>query len=129
MTIASYIDATYSQLVSQLGWTTPHSTIAAKTLQLYGVDTEAEATDDIKLEALVDYAVWKQALADISLDYAFSADGNSYQRQQAVEAVRKNLMAAETKALAYMPEYQIIIHEDDTNADWYDNNEDTEYPE
>jgi hypothetical protein len=127
LTIATYIDNTYAQLVSQLGWSTPHTTIAAKALQLYGVDTEAEATDDTKLEALVDYAVWKQALADISLDYSFSADGNSYQRQQAVEAVRKNLMAAETKALAYLPEYQIIIHEDDTNADWWDNNEDTEY--
>ena len=119
MTIASYIDNTYTQLVSQLGWSTPHTTIASKALQLYGVDAEDDATDETKLEAILDYAVWKQALADISLDYQFSADGNSYHRQQAVEAVRKNLMAAETKALAYLPEYQTIIHEDASNQDWY----------
>jgi hypothetical protein len=130
MTIATYIDNTYGSIKSQLAWdSTDVSTITSKALQMYGVDEEGDATDDIKLEALVDVAVWKQVLADISLDYAFSADGNSYQRQQAVESVRKNLLAAETKAQEYLPEYQIVIHLDDTNADWYDTNEGTEYPE
>lgn len=121
MTLETYIDNTYSQVKSQLGWdSTDLTTIIAKALQLYGVDTEADATDDEKAEKLTDYCVWKQALADISLDYAFSADGRSYHRDQAVQQVRDNVNEAYRMALSYMPEYQIIVHEDTSHSDWWE---------
>lgn len=121
MTLETYIDATYSQVKTQLGWdSTDLSTIIAKTVQLYGVDTEVEATDDVKLEALCDYAVWRQALADISLDYAFSADGSTFNRNQAVAQVRENMLIAEIKALPYLSDYQIVVHEDNANSDWWE---------
>lgn len=121
MALADYITNTYGQLKAQLNWgdTTQLVTIIDKTLQLYGVSAEVDATDEVKLEAMCDYAVWRQALADISLDYAFSADGSSFSRNQAVEQVRQNMLTAETKALSYMSNYNVLLHEDNTNSDWY----------
>ncbi len=121
MSLAAYISNTYAQVISQLGWTTQITTIISKVLQLYGVATEAEATDQEKLEKLADYCVWKQALADISLDYSFTEQGvGTYSRNQAVENIRSNMNAAYTAAMPYLPEYQITVHEDDSNSDWYE---------
>ena len=120
MSLSTYISGTYVQLVTQLGWTTQINTIIAKTLQLYGVDLEAEAVDEEKLEKIADFCVWRQALNDISLDYAFSQDGvGSFNRNQAVEQVRLNMNAAYTSAMPYLSEYQIVVHPDDSNNDWW----------
>ena len=82
MAFTDYITNTFGQVKTQLAWTDSGqlATIIAKALQLYGVDTEAEATDSEKAERLVDYCVWRQALADISLDYSFSADDRTLHR-------------------------------------------------
>src|SRR5512138_1403628 len=113
MALSDYITNTYGQVKTQLGWgdSTQLVTIIDKTLQLYGVSAEVDATDETKLEALCDYAVWRQALADISLDYAFSADGSSFSRNQAVEQVRQNMLSAQFRALEYLSEYQAVVHE------------------
>lgn len=120
MTLATYISDNFPTIKSQLGWSdsTQIATIVAKAVELYGVATEADATDATKLHALADVAVWRQALADISLDYAFSADGASFSRNQAVDAIRKNLDYAEGSAMAYLPAYQITVHVGDNNPDW-----------
>jgi len=120
MGLATYISGTYGQLISQLGWTTQINTIISKALQLYGVETEAEATDGEKLEKIADYVVWKQALNDISLDYSFTeANVGTYNRNQAVENIRSNMSAAYAAAMPYLPDFQITVHPDGTNADWY----------
>lgn len=122
MAFTDYITNTFGQVKTQLAWTDSGqlATIIAKALQLYGVDTEAEATDSEKAERLVDYCVWRQALADISLDYSFSADDRTLHRSQAVDHIRSNANEAYRLALGYMPEYQIIIHEDTANSDWWE---------
>jgi len=120
MSLATYISGTYGQLISQLGWTTQINTIISKALQLYGVETEAEATDGEKLEKIADYVVWKQALNDISLDYSFTeANVGTYNRNQAVENIRSNMSAAYAAAMPYLSDFQITVHPDGTNADWY----------
>lgn len=120
MTLATYISDNFPTIKTQLGWndSTQIVTIVDKALELYGVATEALATDSVKLHALADVAVWRQALADISLDYAFSADGGSFHREQAVDAIRKNLDMAEGNAIAYMAAYQITVHAGDDHPDW-----------
>jgi hypothetical protein len=120
MTLATYISDNFPTIKTQLGWndSTQIVTIVDKALELYGVATEVLATDLTKLHALADVAVWRQALNDISLDIAFSADGASYQRNQAVDAVRKNLDNAESLAIAYLPAYQATVHVGDNNPDW-----------
>jgi hypothetical protein len=120
MTIATYITDNFPTIKLQLGWndSTQIVTIVAKTLELYGVATEAEATDLTKAHALADVAVWRQALTDISLDYSFSADGASFSRNQAVDNISKMLTYAETVAIPYMSAYNIVVHAEDRNADW-----------
>ena len=120
MTIATYISDNFPTIKSQLGWndSTQIVTIVAKTLELYGVATEAEATDLTKAHALADVAVWRQALNDIALDYNFSADGASFSRSQAVNNIQKNLDEAASRALIYMASYDIVVHANDRNPDW-----------
>ena len=80
MALADYITSNFGQVKTQLGWSDSLqlSGITDKTLEMYGVATEAEATNAKKLHAIADIAVWRQALADVSLDYNFSADGANY---------------------------------------------------
>lgn len=120
MTLTAYITDTFPTIKTQLGWSdsVQINTIVEKTLELYGVATEAEATDTTKAHTLADVAVWRQALNDIALDYNWSADGASYSRSQAVTAIRENLMHAESKAIAYNPAYNITVHTLDNNPDW-----------
>ena len=118
--LLDYINENFPTIKTQLGWTDGANiaTIITKTLEMYGVSTEAEATDLTKLHALADVAVWRQALNDIALDYNWSADGASFSRSQAVTAIRENLMYAESVAMAYNPAYNITVHAMDNNPDW-----------
>lgn len=120
MALKDYIGTNFPQIISQLAWNDSVNVqaIIDKTLELYGAATEGAATDLRKLHALADVAVWRQALNDLSLDYAFSADGGSFSRNQAVDAVRANLATAETAAIAYLPAYRMDVHQDDPNPDW-----------
>lgn len=120
MTLAAYITSNFGQVKTQLGWSDSLqiSAITDKTLEWYGVDTEAEATNTKKLHAIADLAVWRQALNDVSLDYNFSADGASYSRSQQADMIRENLQAAETAALVYLPNYSIIVNHSDDHPDW-----------
>jgi hypothetical protein len=118
--LADYLSLNFSSIKTQLSWSDSIEVTAVinKTFEMYGVATEAEATDLTKLHALADVAVWRQALNDISLDYAFSADGASFSRNQAVDAIRKNLDNAESLAIAYLPAYNITVHNYDNHPDW-----------
>lgn len=120
MALSDYITANFRQVKTQLGWHDSLQVIAItdKTLEMYGVATEAEATDSKKLHALADIAVWRQALADVSLDYNFSADGASYSRSQQADMIRKNLDEATNNALVYLPNYSILINASDDHPDW-----------
>ncbi len=118
--LTEYITSNFRQIQTQLGWQDSDEihTIIHKTLEWYGVDTEAEATNLKKLHALADMAVWRHALNDVSLDYNFSADNASYSRSQQADMIRKNLDAATTEALVYMPSYSIIVSASDDHPDW-----------
>lgn len=120
MALSDYITDTFGQVKTQLGWTDSDQlvTITAKALELYGVATEVLATDLTKLHALADIAVWRQAVADTSLDYNFAADNASFQRSQANAQARQNLHEAEMAAVIYSPAYQMIVHKDASNEDW-----------
>lgn len=110
MTLTTYLTDRYSTIYSALGWT-EYTSIIEDTLELYGVDLEAEATDLTKLHRLADYSVWKQALTDVSLDNDFSADGASYSRSQMHKMILENLSKAEEEALDYLPSSQVKVTE------------------
>ena len=120
MTLANYISDNFPTIKAQLNWSDSVTLpiIVDKALEIYGVSSELLATDSLKLHAVADVAVWRQALNDISLDYNFSADGASFSRSQAVDAIRKNLDDALSKAIVYLPYYQMVVHNTDNNPDW-----------
>jgi hypothetical protein len=120
MALTDYISNNFPTIKTQLAWSDSVQivTIIDKTLELYGVSTEAQATDTTKLHTLADVAVWRQALNDISLDYNFSADGASFSRSQAVDAIRKNLDNAYNAAIGYMSTYGIGVYINDDHPDW-----------
>lgn len=120
MTLAAYITSNFGQVKTQLGWSDSLqiTAITEKTLEMYGVSTEAEATNTKKLHAIADLAVWRQALNDVSLDYNFSADGASYSRSQQADMIRKNLNDAITDAVAYSANYAIGYSTSDDHPDW-----------
>lgn len=120
MALADYITSNFSQIKTQLGWTDSEeiSAITDKTLEMYGVSTEAEATDSRKLHALADVAVWRQALNDVSLDYDFSADNASFSRSQQSKMIMDNYSQALNDALVYLPNYSILVSHSDDHPDW-----------
>jgi hypothetical protein len=122
MALADYISDNFPTIKAQLNWSDSVTlpVIVDKALELYGVATELLATDLVKLHSVADVAVWRQALNDISLDYNWSADGASFSRSQAVDAIRKNLDDALSKAIVYLPYYQMVVHNTDQNPDWTD---------
>jgi hypothetical protein len=67
----------------------------------YGVSDVADATDIPKLRAAAQLCAWRLAQTVAAGDYAYSADGASYQRGQVFEHITKMLAAAERTALAF----------------------------
>lgn len=122
MALADYITNNFGQIKTQLGWqdSTTLVTIVAKAVEMYPAASEGAATDSLKLHALADVAVWRQALNDVALDYDFSADQASFRRSQQADIIRENLAAAESAAIVYMPNYQMVVHQSGDNSDWFD---------
>jgi hypothetical protein len=122
MSLTTYLTDRYSVIYNALGWT-GFDSIIEDTLELYGVDTEAEATNETKLHRLADYALWSQAKTDVTLDYDFSADGARYSRSQMFKMVDENLSEAFSNALPYLPDLQVDTTTVTIDNDPYDYNE------
>lgn len=120
--LADYLHAYLGNLAAQLNWNVEsgsYNSAVIETLEKYGVETEAQATNTKKLHALGKVELWKAVLREVSFDYDFSADGASYKRSQLHELVSKNLAEAFLDAFPYLPEYQIEVGEFTTEEDPY----------
>lgn len=72
-------------------------------VDLYGVDTEAEATDTKKFKALLRYSAAKRIVREVAMDFDYSADGESFHRSQVPEQTAKYLLQdAMLDALPYL---------------------------
>ena len=98
-TLAQYITNTAGSWVTNLPLVTADlDFIAFRVLQVYGVSTEAEATDLSKLYALADVELFSKIVKELAQDYAFSADGTSHSRNQVFEQAKQLLTDALSKA-------------------------------
>ena len=105
MTLAEYLHAYLGGLRSQLGWeieSGSYDFTVSDALRLYGVSTEAEATDLDKLYTLAKVVLWESVLREISFDYDYSANGASFKRSQMYQQVEKNLAEAKFEAVFYL---------------------------
>jgi hypothetical protein len=65
----------------------------------------------LKLHAVAKIVALGQCLNDLSVDFQFSADGLSANRQQVFEQVKERLELAYSDAEQYLPENSIVVGE------------------
>jgi len=118
--LTDYLQSYLGGLAEQLDWdSTDYEFIVSETLELYGMDTEAQATDSKKLHALAKVITWKTVLREVTFNYDFSADGASFKRSQMYALAKQNLDEAMKDALEYLPAYEILSGEMTTEHDPY----------
>lgn len=106
---------TASSFANELGWTSTHESITFavnEALKWYGDGTavaEAAATDTLKIDALLQYATWKQVVAVLGTAIDYSADGESFKNNQMLDAAEKQEQAAFIKSMNYLPDYKVRV--------------------
>lgn len=100
----TYVQGYLGGLSGTVGWDINALQLAVNdAIELYGVDTEAEATDTKKLNPLLRYATARRILREASMDFDYSADGESYHRSQVSKQVAEFMMGdALVDALPYL---------------------------
>lgn len=100
----TYVQGYLGGLSGTVGWDINALQLAVNdAIELYGVDTEAEATDTKKLNPLLRYATARRILREASMDFDYSADGESYHRSQVSKQVAEFLVSdALVDALPYL---------------------------
>lgn len=124
-TLADYMKDQLKTIATILGWaTTPtdYQEAVNEALLAYGETNIANITGAAnlrKLRALARVEVWKAALAAVTGDFDFSADGGSYKRDQVFQHIKDNLSQATIDALPYDPNYAVEIEEIEYGRDPY----------
>ena len=121
MELADYLMSYLGQVGKDFGWTnkSDFGTIIEDTLLLYGVKTEAEATDLVKLRSLAKMVAWGFVLSSLSANYSFSADGATYNRNQYYEMAKSNYSNCLSECYMYLPDYSIETGKLNTEQDPY----------
>lgn len=110
MTLTEYLGIFFSTIIEQLGITAGMIILVIQdTLSVYGVDTEAEATNIQKLYALAKIEMWKRAMLEASFSFDMSLDGNSYKTSQIYDFCQKNYFQAMYDASEYLPNQVIGV--------------------
>jgi hypothetical protein len=106
MSLTTYLQ-NFNSLESQLGWTSEnYENIVTLTLEYYGVDTEDEATDLLKLYRIGIWQLWESIAIFVSFDSDISSDGNSMKRSQLFENARRQADTAKTNCIQYLSDYK-----------------------
>jgi hypothetical protein len=122
MALADYLQNYLGQVALDLGWTSgsaSYGTIIEDTLALYGVESEDEATDTLKLRSLAKLVAWGYVMATASTNYAFSADGATFNRNQFFEMAKSNYLNSLSDCYKYLPDYDIQTGKLTTEQDPY----------
>jgi hypothetical protein len=108
MTLNTYVQSFIGGLSGTLGWGSDTiNFVVEEALETYGVATEAEATDAVKVHALLRYKTVERILIDVSQDYDYKADGESFSRSQFFENIEKMRVKAFADAFPYLPQGEI----------------------
>lgn len=103
-TNTDYVQSYLGGLSGTVGWDINALQLAVDdAIELYGVDTEAEATDTKKLNPLLRYATARRILREASMDFDYSADDESFHRSQVSKQVAEFMVSdALVDALPYL---------------------------
>jgi hypothetical protein len=120
MSLSTYIETELASFKDFVGWASGTDTIAVSTatLEKYGVATEAEATDLLKLHAIADVCTWGRALKMTAQKYKFSADGATFDVNQVYDHILALYENAFNAAIVYLDSYKI------DQGEWNDQTQD-----
>lgn len=124
-TLADFMQDQLKNIATMLGWTTTpddYQEAVNEALLAYGETTIANitgASNIRKLRALARAEAWKAAMAAVSGDFDFAADGGSYKRDQIFQHIKDMLGQAVVDALVYDPNYAVEIEEIEYGRDPY----------
>ena len=105
--LQNYLGSLYSYIPS---WTaSTMSFIEQEAADLYGVANINDVTDTIKFNALLRFKAIERFLIEVTADYNYSADGESFSRSNVFTQAEKMYKIAIKDALPYLPEGQIQI--------------------
>lgn len=88
--------------------------IVAETLDLYGVSTEAEATDTTKAKAILRFKTMERILMDYSTSHDYAADGESFSLNQVPTRFMEMWKLAKRDVQPYLPNTKITVQALDT---------------
>jgi hypothetical protein len=84
--------------------------IEEEALELYGVDTAAEATDDYKIHTLLKLKALERMWVETADAIDYQADGENFRNSQLSSAIEKMYKMAKKDALVYLPTgYQMTV--------------------
>lgn len=102
-TLAAYMLTCLKDVATQMAWTTLTDVQEAvnEALLAYGVTDVANASDIKKVRKLARREIWRQVCSATAGNFAFSADGASFSRQQIHEHAMQEFNAAFAEAAEY----------------------------
>ena len=107
MSLYEYLTTYLGEYATTVGL--PTGTIAFavdEAVTLYGVATEAEATDLLKLHTIGKMTVWSGVNIFMSAKFDYSADGESFSLSQLKEFASQQLSTSTSAASTYLPSLQ-----------------------
>lgn len=121
-TLAEYMHSALGAMAGTVGLTVEGGSYAEAvndTLLTYGVSDIGDATDIAKLRLLARLHAWRLVVTYTAANYAFSADGGSYSRDQVHAHAVSMVSALETEAAPHLAEYQAVVQRVDYLHDPY----------
>lgn len=102
-TLAAYMLTCLKDVATQMAWTTLTDVQEAvnEALLAYGVTDVASASDIRKVRKLARREIWRQVASATAGNFAFSADGASFSRQQIHEHAMQEFNVAVAEAAEY----------------------------
>jgi hypothetical protein len=100
-----YVQAYLGGLSGTVGWdSVALQLVVNDAVELYGVTLEADASDATKFKPLLRYSAARRILREASMDFNYSADGESFQRSNVSKQVADYMLNdALADALQYLP--------------------------
>lgn len=101
--LAAFVVRELGAVADQLGWVAETPRVAEAVMDAvgaYGVSSADLATDMTKLRALARVAAWSAAYGATAGNYAFSAGGQQFNRQQVHDHAKGMLIEVEREAAA-----------------------------
>jgi hypothetical protein len=130
MALADYLVINLGEMATYLSWTAEGdeiTQIVEDTLEILGLDLEADSADAVALKAVGSFVAWTYVCKTLVVDFDYKTDKEDFKRSQMFQNAKEMLKMAKVDASPYMPSTQISIGELTFSEDPYVETELTEF--